>query len=65
MSRTGDIAQVYQDPSGQYRYRILARNSEIIAEGESYTRKGDCIDVLEAHFPTASIVDLTLVEETE
>lgn len=65
MSRTGDIAQVYQDASGQYRYRILARNSEIIAEGESYLRKRDCIDVLEQHFANASVVDLTLVEEKE
>jgi len=54
-----DIAQVYQDTAGQFRFRVIARNGEIIAEGESYLHKQDAVDVLEQHFPTASIVDLT------
>lgn len=57
-----DIAQVYKDLAGQYRFRILAANGEIIMEGEAYTRKEHAIDVLEAHYPNATVVDLTLVE---
>jgi uncharacterized protein YegP (UPF0339 family) len=62
MPSPSDIAQVYQDIAGQYRWRILARNGEVIAEGESYHNKQDALDVLEAHFPAASVVDLTQVE---
>lgn len=60
-----DIAQVYRDIAGQYRFRVLARNGEVIAEGEAYTRKSDAIDVLEQHFAMASIVDLTAKESGE
>src|SRR5689334_16517112 len=42
-----DIAQIYLDSAGGYRFRVLARNGEIIAEGESYVRKQDAVDVLE------------------
>jgi uncharacterized protein YegP (UPF0339 family) len=59
-----DIAQIYRDTAGLYRFRILARNGEIIAEGESYGEKHHATDVIQAHFPYASIVDLT-IEENE
>lgn len=58
-----DIAQVYKDTAGLFRFRVLARNGEIIAEGESYVRKQDAVDVLEQHFREASIVDLTQLED--
>lgn len=58
-----DFAQIYRDPTGEYRFRVLARNGEIIAQGESYKRRQDAVDVLEAHFPFASIVDLTEADE--
>lgn len=60
-----DIAQIYQDTGGEFRFRVLARNGEIIAEGESYRHKQDAVDVLEQHFANASIVDLTQVEDEE
>jgi uncharacterized protein YegP (UPF0339 family) len=65
VASASDIAQVYKDTAGQYRFRVLARNGEIIAEGESYSNKSDAIDVLEQHFSNASIVDLTEVEADE
>lgn len=35
--------QVYQDGSGQWRWRLLAANGKVIADsGEAYTRKRDC-----------------------
>lgn len=58
-----DIAQIYRDTAGGFRYRILARNGEIIAQGESYLHKRDVVEVLEQHFATASIVDLTQDED--
>lgn len=63
MRETADIAQIYRDTSGKLRYRILARNGEIIAQGEAYEHKRDVVDVLEQHFQTASIVDLTELEQ--
>lgn len=59
MAETADIAQIYQDTAGGFRYRILARNGEIIAQGESYENKRDVVDVLEQHFAAVSVVDLT------
>lgn len=61
----GDIAQVYKDTAGQYRFRVLARNSEIIAEGEAYHHKQDAIDVLEQHFAECTVVDLEASENDE
>lgn len=58
-----DIAQVYLDTAGEFRFRVLARNGEVIAEGESYGEKHHAVDVIKAHFPYASIVDLTIEED--
>jgi len=39
---SGPRFQVYEDASGQYRWRLKAANGRIIAEsGEAYTRKRD------------------------
>ncbi len=35
--------EMYKDPSGQYRWRLKARNGEIIASGEAYRNREDCI----------------------
>lgn len=39
--------QIYTDPAGQWRWRLRAANSEIIAHGESYLNKGDCLHAIE------------------
>lgn len=36
--RTGEV---YQDKAGEWRWRVVAGNGEIVAEGESYTRLDD------------------------
>lgn len=33
--------EVFQDESGEYRWRLRAANGEIVAVGESYTRPED------------------------
>ena len=40
MSRT---AEIYEDVAGEWRWRVRAENGEIVAEGESYTRKHDAL----------------------
>lgn len=35
--------QVYEDSSGEYRWRLLADNNQVIAtSGEGYKAKADC-----------------------
>ncbi len=38
----------FRDEAGQYRFRVLATNGEILAWGESYARKEDCLAALKA-----------------
>lgn len=38
--------EMYRDPNGQYRWRLKAANGEIIAQGESYINRQDCIDAV-------------------
>jgi uncharacterized protein YegP (UPF0339 family) len=38
--------QIYQE-SGEWRWRLKGRNHEILASGESYRNKTDCIHVIE------------------
>lgn len=40
--------EVYQDRSGQFRFRLRARNGGIIAASENYTAKAACLDAIEA-----------------
>ncbi len=39
--------EVYQDKSGEFRFRLKARNGEIIAVSEGYTSKPGCLNVME------------------
>lgn len=40
--------EVYQDRSGQFRFRLRARNGGIIAVSENYTAKAACLDGIAA-----------------
>jgi len=51
--------QMYQDKAGQYRFRLRARNGEIIAISENYTAKAGCLNGIESvkkNAPDAEIV---------
>ena len=51
--------EVYQDKAGEYRFRLKARNGEIIAVGEGYKAKASClngIDSIKRNAPEAEIV---------
>lgn len=53
--------QIYKDKTSLYRWRLLAANSQIMADsGESYSRREDihnAIVALQASIPVATIVD--------
>lgn len=38
--------QIYKDPQRNWRWRLLAANNEIIASGESYANKADCLSAI-------------------
>jgi len=42
----GFSGEVYQDDIGEFRFRIRARNGEIIATGEGYKHKVDLVDIV-------------------
>ena len=53
--------EVYKDKSGQFCFRLVAPNGEIIAVSEAYTTKQKCLQGIEAvkkYAPEAEIVEL-------
>lgn len=51
--------EVYTDKSGEYRFRLKARNGEVIATGEGYKAKAGCLNgiaSIKKNAPDASIV---------
>lgn len=51
--------EVYKDKKGEFRFRLKARNGEIIATSEGYTAKAGClngIDSVRENAPEAEIV---------
>ena len=51
--------EVYMDKAGEFRFRLKARNGEIIAVGEGYKAKASClngIDSIRRNAPEAEVV---------
>ena len=51
--------EVYVDKAGEYRFRLKATNGQIIATGEGYTTKANClkgIESIKSNAPEAEIV---------
>jgi len=52
--------ELYLDKAGEYRFRLKARNGEIIATGEGYKSKAGCVGGIESikkNAPDAEIVE--------
>jgi uncharacterized protein YegP (UPF0339 family) len=52
--------EMYQDKAGEYRFRLKARNGQIIAVSEGYTAKAGCVNGIESvqkNAPEAEIVE--------
>ncbi|WP_206107567.1 YegP family protein [Paludisphaera rhizosphaerae] len=37
---------VYRDGTGEYRWRLIASNGQIVASGEGYKNKADCLSTI-------------------
>ena len=51
--------EVYVDKAGEFRFRLKARNGEIIATGEGYKAKASCLNGIESirkNAPDAAVV---------
>ena len=61
--------QLYTDRKGEYRWRLRARNGEIIADSnEGYSSKASCkhgIDLVKEQAASASVEDQTEEDQTE
>ncbi len=52
--------EVYTDKAGEFRFRLKARNGEIIGVGEGYKKKASCLNGIESvrkNAPEASVED--------
>ena len=52
--------EMYQDKAGEYRFRLKARNGEIIGTSEGYVAKASCLNGIESvqkNAPVAEIVE--------
>ena len=52
--------ELYMDKRGEFRFRLKAKNGEIIAVGESYKDKGSCLNGIESvkkNAPDAEVVE--------
>ena len=55
--------QVYTDKAGEFRFRLCARNGEIIAVSEGYTSKQNCLLGIESVKRNAPDAPITEPEE--
>ena len=52
--------EMYEDKAGEFRFRLKARNGEIIGTSEGYTAKAGCINGIESvkkNAPEAEVVE--------
>ena len=49
--------ELYQDKAGEFRFRLKARNGEIIAASEGYTTKASCLNGIESVRKNAPIAE--------
>lgn len=57
----GGCFEVYKDNSGEFRFRLKAKNGEIIAVSEGYKRKDSCLKGIASvrrHVRLAEVVEI-------
>jgi uncharacterized protein YegP (UPF0339 family) len=54
--------EVYLDKGGEYRFRLKARNGEIIAVAEGYKAKASCLNGIESVKKNAPEAEITRAE---
>ena len=55
--------ELYKDKSEQFRFRLKARNGEVIAVSEAYTTKANCKNGINSVIK--NVVDAQIIEEIE
>ena len=55
--------EVYKDKIGEFRFRLKAKNGEIIATGEGYKAKASCLNGIDSIGRNALDAPVDLVEE--
>ena len=58
-TQTNPKFEIYKDKAGEFRFRLKARNGEIICHGEGYKAKASClngIDSIRRNAPDADVV---------
>jgi len=56
---------IYKDKRGEWRFRLRAANHEIIAVGQAYKRKADCVHAIELIQRTTEETPVREIEEKE
>jgi len=54
--------EIYKDKKGEFRWKLLADNNQVIATGEGYTSKAGCkngIESVKKNAAKAEVVDQT------
>ncbi len=55
--------EVYTDKAGEFRFRLKARNGQIVAVGEGYKKKASCLNGIESVKKNAPEAEIVRVEE--
>ena len=63
--QTNPKFEVYQDKAGEFRFRLKARNGEIIAVGEGYKAKKSCINGIESIKKNAPDAEVVIEEKKD
>jgi len=50
--------EIYQDKSGDYRFRLRATNGQVIATGQGYKSKKSCLQGVESVKKNAPVADV-------
>ncbi|WP_135611540.1 YegP family protein [Methanococcoides sp. AM1] len=54
--------EIYADKSGKYRFRLKAKNGEIIATGQGYSTKAACMNGIKSVKNNAMDAEIVEVE---
>jgi uncharacterized protein YegP (UPF0339 family) len=57
--------EVFTDKSGKYRFRLKAKNGEIIAASQAYASKAACMNGIESVKINAPVADVIEIQEPE
>lgn len=50
--------EMYQDKSGEYRFRLKARNGKVIAVSEGYTTRASCVNGIDSVRKNAEVAEI-------